>query len=252
MISASALSVTKGTIGAWKGTANGTSGSAQLDLFTSSQVDWTPPKRPVFAPASSHVEPGSAEPVCLPDGKSVAWGDFASKRHKPGTGCAYFTGGKQELLELVRQSWDRREPGVGRTNLEEVVVVPVPAEKFMTTVVSVNEDTELVAGLNRRRSHEEPYIRVSAKGQAEPAKFAKVVLYSAETLGKNRERSTSTDWEVVSLIASPVENEPMDPVTMMRNMRGKPGGTQVNYTTDQLLDAIEFWSTHTKLSPGNA
>lgn len=210
-----------------------------------------PPKKPFFAPTANGNSSSDASRVCtLPDGKTLAWGEFASKRHKPGTGCAYFTGSREELLELVKSNWQGREPGTGRSNLEEVVAVPVPADKFMTTVVSVNDDTELKAGFTRRRSHEEPYIRVSAQGEAQPAQFAKVILYSAATLGQNDERSVDTDWEVVSLIASPVENEPMDPVTMMRNMRGKPGGTQVNYTTDQLLDAIEFWSSHTKLSPG--
>lgn len=212
----------------------------QRDVFTPSKADWVPPRRPVFAP----------QRPALPDGKTVGWSEFAARRHKPGTGCAYFTGTQSELLDLVKENWDRREPGTGRTNLDEVVAVPVPADKFMTTVVSVDENTELTAGLTRRRSHEEPYIRVSASGNAEPARFAKVILYSADTLAQNNEQSARTDWEVVSLVASPVENEPMDPVTMMRNMRGKPGGTKVEYTADQLLDAIEFWSTHTKLSPG--
>lgn len=236
----------------WKAPANASGAAVQLDLFMPSQADdWTPPQRPNFraaAPSAPHSQPAS-ETVTLPDGKSVAWGEFAANRHKPNTGCAYFTGSKEELLGLLQENWDRRQPGTGRDNLNEVVAVPVPADKFMTTVITVTDDTELAAGLNRRRSHEEPYIRVSAKGEAEPAKFAKVILYSAPTLASNNERTIDTDWEVVSLIASPVENEPMDPVTMMRNMRNKPGGTPVNYTADQLLDSIDFWSKHTKLSP---
>ena len=217
--------------------------TSALDGFTpSSTIDWVPPKRPTFAPSTP----------TLPDGKTFAVSDFAAKRHRPGTGCAYFTGSKKELMDLIKEGWDKREPGTGRSNLDEVVVVPVKADKFMTTVVEVDQHTQLAAGLTRRRSHEEPYVRVSARGrEPESAKFAKVVLYSADTLGKNNERSADTDWEVVSLIASPVENEPMDPVTMMRNMRGKPGGSQVNYTADQLLDSIEFWSKHVKLSPGH-
>ena len=73
--------------------------------------------------------------------------------------------------------------------------------------------------------------------------------YMEITLGKNGERSTNADWEIVTIIASPVENEPMDPVTMMRNMRGKSGGTLVTYTAEQLLDAIEFWSNHVRVMP---
>lgn len=239
-------------ISPWKAPVNSNSGAGKLDVFTPSNQDWVPPKRPNFAPQNSAAARQDSGQLTLADGKTMALGEFAEKRHKPGTGCAYFTGTRQELLQLVKEGWDGRQPGTGRTNLEEVVTVSVPADKFMTTVVPVDQDTELSAGFTRRRSHEEGYVRVSAKGDAQPAKFAKVVLYSADTLGKNNERSIDTDWEIVSLIASPVENEPMDPVTMMRNMRGKPGGTPVNYSADQLLDAIEFWSKHTKLSPGQS
>ena len=119
----------------------------------------------------------------------------------------------------------------------------------MTTTIAVDSSTELQAQEYRRRDGEEPYVRVTANGEAQPAQFAQVILYSKDTLAKNDERSRRTDWEIVTIIASPVENEPMDPVTMMRNMRGKAGGTQVNYTADQLLDSIDFWSRHSKLQP---
>ena len=78
--------------------------------------------------------------------------------------------------------------------------------------MAVTPETSVQAELYRRREHKLP------------------ILYSKDTLGANDERSTSADWEVVSMVASPVENEPMDPVTVMRNMRGLAGGSQVNYT----------------------
>jgi hypothetical protein len=117
----------------------------------------------------------------------------------------------------------------------------------MTTTVAVDPQSKVNAELYRRRPTEEPYVRVTVAGPAQRAKFAQVILYAKDTLGKNNERSRDTDWEIVSLVASPVEKEPMDPVTMMRNMRGKAGGTQVNYTAEQLLDSVDFWSTHAKL-----
>ncbi|CAN0067100.1 unnamed protein product [Phaeothamnion confervicola] len=187
--------------------------------------------------------------VQVSGGQSVSWSDFAGGRHKPGSGYSYFTGSPEELLGLVKENWDGRKPGTGRTNLEEVVAVPVPPTKFMSTTIAVTAETELHSELYRRREHEAPYVRTTAKGEAQSANFASVILYSKDTLGANNERSTEADWEVVSLVAGPVENEPMDPVTMMRNMRGLAGGSQVNYTTEQLLDSIEFWSKHTKVQP---
>ncbi len=187
-------------------------------------------------------------PSALPSGESVNWSDFALDRHQPGSGYSYFQGSHKELLELVAQNWEQRRPGVGRDNLSEVVVVPMPSARFVTTTVEVQPDQALSAQLFQRRPGEEPFVKVVASGKPQPAAFAQVVLYSHETLSKNKEESRRADWEVVSLVASPVENEPMDPVTMMRNMRGKAGGTQVNYTTEQLLDSIDFWSRHAKVS----
>ena len=203
-------------------------------------------------PLSTRVLPptGQEAPqdVFLPSGESLGWSEFALGRHNPGTGYSYFQGSRSELLELVQENWSQRKPGSGRSNLDEVVIVPMPSARFMTTTVPADDELTLKAQNYRRREHEDPYLRVTAEGAARPADFAQVVLYSRETLGKNDERSRSTDWEVVSIIASPVENEPMDPVTMMRNMRGKSGGTQVDYTAEQLLDSIEFWSRHVKVT----
>lgn len=200
----------------------------------------TPVPRPAIAATDTEVHP-------LPDGDSVAWSDFALGRHKPGTGYSYFTGSQAELIQLIQENWDQRIPGQGRKDLTEVVIVPMPSERFMTTTVPVTDETELQAQNFRRREHEAPYVRVTAKGQAQPAQFAKVVCYSHATLAKNQESSRPSDWEIVTIIASPVENEPMDPQTMMRNMRGQAGGTQVNYSAEELLDSIDFWSRHVKV-----
>ena len=214
------------------------------------KVALTPPPTVLSKPAGTTVTEADLEPrdVFLASGESLGMSDFALGRHKPGTGYSYFQGSHSELLQLVQQNWEQRVPGAGRSNLNEVVIVPMPSARFMTTTVAVDDQTSLQATNFRRREHEDPYVRVTAEGEARPANFAQVVLYSKETLGKNDERSRRADWEVVSIIASPVANEPMDPVTMMRNMRGKTGGSQVNYTAEQLLDSIDFWSRHVKVS----
>ena len=207
----------------------------------------TASRPPLTSMASPRTAPARPDAVHLPGGDSVEWSDFALGRHKPGTGYSYFQGSQAELLGLVQQNWEQRKPGVGRSNLDEVVIVPVPSARFLTTTVAVDDNCPVTAQNYRRRDNEEAYLRVTSPGQPQPANFAQVVLYSKETLGRNEESSRPSDWEIVTIIASPVENEPMDPVTMMRNMRGKSGGTQVNYTAEQLLDSIEFWSKHCKV-----
>ncbi len=174
---------------------------------------------------------------------SIGWSDFARRRHVPGGGHAWFDGPPEELLDLVREHWPHRRPGAGRTGLDEVVVVPVPAARFVASTVWVTEDTPLQACLERRQPHEEPFIRVTADGPREPALFAAVVLYSAATLLENGgTRSGDFAWEVVSLQAGPVADEPMHPVTMARNFLQKPGGTFAPYTAQQFAEAIWYWS----------
>jgi hypothetical protein len=174
---------------------------------------------------------------------TLGWSDFARRRHVPGGDHVWFEGTPEELLDLVREHWDRRRPGAGREGLDEVVVVPVPAERFVSGTVLVGDDTPLLAALECRQPHEEPFIRVTAGGPREPALFAAVVLYSAATLRENGgTRSGEFDWEVVSLQAGPVPDEPMHPITMARNFLQKPGGTFAPYTARQFAEAIWYWS----------
>jgi hypothetical protein len=174
---------------------------------------------------------------------TIAWSDFARGRHQPGCGHVWFDGSEEALLDLVRAHWPQRRPGAGRDDLTQVVVVSVPPAGFCGTTVLVDEDTPLRAVLDRRQPAEDPFIRVTAAGPAEPVRHAAVVLYSAQTLRENGGvRSSDADWEVVCLLAGPVADEPMDPLTMARNYLQKPGGTFAPYTATEFATAIWYWS----------
>lgn len=174
---------------------------------------------------------------------SFAWSNFARDRYLESSGHSWFSGSEEELLELVRLNWENRKPGFGRTDLEAVVVVPVDPAGFNGSTVLVDKNTPLQAEVVRRQENEDNYITVFADAESEPVKFASVILYSAETLLENGgERSSDADWEVVCIIASSVENEPMDPITMSRNFLNKSGGTFCEYTAQQFAEAIWFWS----------
>jgi hypothetical protein len=173
----------------------------------------------------------------------LGWSDFARARYVPGGGHTSFAGTHEELLELVRAGWPERRPGQGRDGLDEVLVVPVDPTRFVGATVLVEEGTPLRAELVRRRPHEEPYLQVTADGPREEVRFAQVVLYSAAVLEQNDgARSGGFDWEVVALLASPVADEPMDPLTMARNMLAAPGGTPCTYTAEEFAAAIWYWA----------
>ena len=202
------------------------------------------------AATTTVTEPGgasSAQRKSSKFGKSVGWSDFALGRNQPGTGHSYFQGSPAELVKLIEKHWDERTPGTGRADLNKVVLVSVPAEGFVCGTVKVKPHTKLEAELHRRQPHEDPYVRVAAHGAPEPAEHAKIVLYSKEALLENDgKRTGDSDWEIVSIIASPVENEPMDPLTMARNMLEKPGGTPVDYSAEEFARAVYYWSQRAK------
>lgn len=178
---------------------------------------------------------------------SLAWSDFARERYRRDGGHAWFDGGEAELLDLVRAHWHARRPGDGRDGLDQVVVVPVPPDRFRGATVHVTDATPLTARLTRRQPHEEPYVEVLAAGPPEPVRHAAVVLYSAAALLENGgRRSGPADWEVVCLIAADADPEPMDPLTMARNMLAKPGGTPCAYTAEQFAEAIWYWAARAR------
>ncbi len=183
---------------------------------------------------------------------TLAWSDFARDRYVPGGAHTWFEGTREELLDRVRTGWPRRRPGQGRTNLEEVVIVPVDPAGFVAGTVLVDQGTPLRAELVRRRPGEDPYVRVLAAGPREPVRHAAVVLYGAATLAQDGgRRSSDADWEVVALVAGPTEREPMDPLTMARNLLRKPGGTFCAYTAEQFAEAVWYWARRAAALPAD-
>ena len=74
-----------------------------------------------------------------------------------------------------------------------------------------------------------------------PANLVNVVCYSAEALLENGgTRSTDCEWEIVTILASTGNPEPMHPLTMARNFLGMAGGTKSVYTAEEFARAIWF------------
>ena len=179
----------------------------------------------------------------------IGMSNFARNRHQKGNGNSYFAGTEEELIALVNTYWTSRSPGYGRTDLTKVVVVPVCVFKFVSETATIKDEMTLKASVERRQPHEDPSIKVLAlNAKPDPVNFAKVVCYSADTLLENNgERSGDFDWEIVALIVSSVEDEPMHPLTMSRNYLQQPGGTFADYTAKQFAEAIWYWSQKVKV-----
>jgi hypothetical protein len=175
----------------------------------------------------------------------IGWSNFARGRHKKDNGYSYFDGADEVLFQAIKDNWGARTVGAGATNIDRVCVVPVPVSGFYCPMVAVDLATNLEAEVMKRRPDEESYVRVTANGPEIEAKFVKVVLYSAQTLiDEKEERSGDFDWEIISLMASPVENEPVPPQTMARNQLGMKGGSPRQYTSEEWARSVWYWSQY--------
>ena len=182
---------------------------------------------------------------------TIGWSDFALDRHVPKKGFSFSTLKNEQILKLVIDNWDKAIPGTGEKDLTRKILVPIPADEFFTSTTLLNESLPVSAIVTKRRSDEDPYIQnyTPAVGcEPEPANFVKIVCYSAAALAENDERSTDCDWEIIAIVASPVENEPMPPLTMARNMLEKKGGTKSDYTAEEFAESIYYWSLRIRIN----
>lgn len=181
---------------------------------------------------------------------TIGWSDFARKQHNPYSGNTYTNLSEATVISFVKHNWDKREPGHGEKDLSRKVVVPVnnfyPNSIFLP-VVDLDERLEVHARVTRRQEGERPYVETFVYAEEieelgiklkEP-KYVKIVCYSAEALLENDgKRSTDCEWEIVCLLASMFEQEPMTPLTMARNFLNEAGGTKSDYTAQQFAEAI--------------
>lgn len=172
---------------------------------------------------------------------------FVLRQHKDSS-YSYYNGSWEELEKLVQDNFDKSYPAIGHEVDKQVLVVPVPAENFMSATCEVNEETKLVATFEKRRENETAFIEVRAQSNHVPAKFINIILYNSNFLGEDRTHSNS-DWEIVSINARlQEEDDPIPPIAMARNFLEMVGGSKAIYTAEEFAKAIVYWSTHTMIA----
>ena len=162
---------------------------------------------------------------------------FASIAHHAETQMekGYFTNGYRDGVRVV--------------HADESIV-----DDFSCPLVKVDEHTQLVVKLVRRRPEENPYLQTRAvTGIPLIARAVDLIVYRHDVLAENQEYSTNADWELISINAVPkgVEALPMGPITMMRNQLKFPGGTEAVYSPEEWAESVRFWQEYVALEPEN-
>ena len=126
--------------------------------------------------------------------------------------------------------------------------------EFFCPLIKLDENSELVSKLVRRRPEEDLYIQTRVnKGTPLKAEAVDLILYRKDVLAENDEQSTDAEWELVSINAIPsgLKKIPMGPITMMRNQLELPGGTKAHYSSDEWAESVRFWQEFAGLEPEN-
>lgn len=178
--------------------------------------------------------------------KLVKCGEFV-KRQTPESGFSHFDGSWERLEDMTIKYMSYKHP-IRPGYKDGVILVDFDAldsTDFYSALVELNEETKLNVSYAPRRVEEAPFIRISAKGNKQVARYASVVLYRFDVLAENNERETDADWEIVAIKArTSIEEEPMDPYTMARNFLHLKGGTKGDFTAEQFAQSIVYWNNH--------
>lgn len=185
----------------------------------------------------------------------IAMSDFAKGRHTKEGKYSYFDGTDQELIQLVEANFSKARPGYR----DGVIKIPVPPDKFYSSTIQMTEGMEFSGVYAPRRPGEKPYMQWSSKAPAGKmlAKAVEIILYRHDVLMEGNEASADSDWEIISINASPWElkegeEEPMRPETLMRNYFKEEGGTEMKgVTPEQFVEMLrksrEYWRDKTTI-----
>lgn len=168
------------------------------------------------------------------------------KRQTKNSGYSHFEGSWEELEDLTERYLNKYAGLFVRPGYRDgVVLIDLPGWRFESALVKLNENTILSSKYAPRYEGEDPYIKISAKTEKQTAAYATVVLYRADVLSEDNNRSSDADWEIIAIKARMTfADEPMHPYTMARNFLHLPGGTQGNFTATEFAQSILFWNNH--------
>ena len=130
-----------------------------------------------------------------------------------------------------------------------VIIITLDKEissEFICPLVEINENTDLMAKMIKRREDEDYYIQIRAlNGKELVTSTVDLILYRSDVLKETNENSVDADWELIAFMAKPENIKmPMGPVTMMRNQLQRIGGTKGDYTSKEWAESVEFWQEY--------
>ncbi len=172
----------------------------------------------------------------------IAISNFVRRQHK-NSSFSYFSGLDEELINLIKQNWDKQKAGYRNG----VMLIPVDPTNFYSAVFQLEEGDSWLTSYEPRQPGEEPrrqtkeiYDKFGVKKEKTKAKSVDVVLYRHDVLAENNEQSSDAEWEVISINARPTEGEePIRPMTLISNHFQLSGGTATNLNSEDFVEMLK-------------
>jgi hypothetical protein len=161
-------------------------------------------------------------------------------KHSP---FSHYEGSDVSLVAMAEANFEKAKPGYR----DGVLLIPVPAEGFFCPIVKLEEGDGVKGVFEPRAEGEAPRIHslTGPAGFKSPAKFVDIVIYSKAVLAETKDNSTDSDWEIISINASLVEDEPQHFLSMLGNHFGMSGGTDTKMSDSEFVAALKksylFW-----------
>ncbi len=187
--------------------------------------------------------------LVLPD--EVAVSGFLRKVLSKNGENKRYEGTLKELTALVKANIDNYEPGTGSV-AGDVRLVRVPTTGFFTNIVKIDKSNfrNIKTRWEARVKGEAPFAKqYIPSDELIPASVVKIVVYRADVLARDSDRSSDAEWEIVAILADPTEDVPMHPATMARNALREVGGTYREYDNEEWARAVKFWNEHVYIEP---
>lgn len=173
--------------------------------------------------------------------------DFIDRQRDPNQGLTHWEISDEELLQRVRDNWDKQRPGYR----DGVILVPIPSEGIKAAIRILQPGDPLVGAYVARREGETPRktFRYEAPGSIAEAKSqpvsTDVVLYHRDVLAEDS-TFIEDEWGIVTVLGKlcgPDEEEPMHPETLMANHFHDDGGSQTGMSPEEFEDALRksYW-----------
>jgi len=192
------------------------------------------------------------------------------RRQTEASEFSHWTCSDTEVLARVTENFGKAKEGYR----DGVVLVPIWTEGFFSPIVELSEGDPLVGHYKARRPGETPRKSVLVPRQGsrdlgrgllnpkvsyEKSKAAQVdvVLYRADVLDEDGDRTSDAEWEIISINASPtVGDVPIAPEALIANHLQLDGGTATGMTDSEFVVALReskaFWDRHAMVAPRRA